>query len=86
MHIRGLWEERGSSDTRLLEGLFLPDALTLAGHSKAFGGKGRREHVVPRRVIVQECHRMLGQGATDEELAKLIRDHVQNCYDFQGRV
>jgi len=77
MHIRGLWEEKGGSDTRLLEALFIPDELTLAGHSQAFTGKGRREHVIPRLVIIEQCHRMLEARATDAQIAKFIRDHVR---------
>jgi len=59
MLIRGMWEEKGSSDTRLLETLLLPDDLTIVGRSRALRGKGRREHVVPRLVIIAECHKML---------------------------
>jgi hypothetical protein len=77
MHIRGLWEERGASDTRLLEGFFIPDVFTVVGKSHAFDGVGHREHVVPRRVVLLECHRMLADGANDAAIAELIRDHVK---------
>lgn len=77
MHIRGMWEEKGSSDTRLLEALFLPDELTVVGRSRAFNGKGRREHVVPRLVIIKECHRMIEAGETDQAVAELIRNHAK---------
>lgn len=79
MHIRGLWEEKGSSDTRLLEGLLLPDELTIVGRSKALkqGEARRREHVVPRRVIVNECHEMLKRGDGDEAIAAFIRHHTK---------
>ncbi len=77
LNIRGLWEEKGSSDTRLLEGLLLPDDLVLAGRSRAWTGAGRREHVVPRKVILDECHRLLGQGEGDDVIAAVIRDHVR---------
>jgi hypothetical protein len=77
MHIRGLWEEKGSSDTRLLESLFLPDELVLAGRSRSYDGKGRREHVVPRLVIIKECHDMLERGETDDAIAAFIREHVK---------
>lgn len=77
MHIRGLWEEKGSSDTRLLEGLLLPDDLVVAGRSRAWTGVGRREHVVPRKVVIDECHRLLAQGEDDAVIAALIRDHVR---------
>ena len=77
MHIRGLWEEKGSSDSRLLESLLLPDELTIVGRSRALEGPGRREHVVPRRVVVEECHNMLARGEPDVAIAKFIRDHVK---------
>jgi len=77
MHIRGLWEEKGSSDTRLLDGLFLPDEFTVVGKSHNYDGKGRREHVVPRLVIIKECHAMLERGEGDLAIAKFIRGHVR---------
>jgi hypothetical protein len=76
-HIRGLLEEKGSSDTRLLEALFIPDELTVVGRSRACVGEGHREHVVPRRVVIKECHRMIETGATDAEVARFIRDTVR---------
>lgn len=77
VHMRGLWEEKGSSDTRLLESLFLPDAYTVVGRSIAISGRGRREHVIPRLVVVEECHRMLDAGASDEDVAAFIRAHIK---------
>jgi hypothetical protein len=77
MHIRGLWEEKGSSDTRLLEGLFLPDEFTVVGNSHKYNGSGRREHVIPRLVIVKECHAMLERGDSDQSIARFVRDHVK---------
>ena len=77
MNIRGLWEEKGSSDTRLIEGLLLPDEFTVVGQSHAFDTKGRREHVIPRLVVIKEVHDMLERGATDAQIAAFIRDHVK---------
>jgi len=77
MHIRGLWEEKGNSDTRLLDALILPDAFTLVGRSRAWSHPGRREHVIPRVVVVGECHRMLERGETDDAIAAFIRKHVR---------
>lgn len=77
MNIRGLWGEKGSSDTRLIEGLLLPDDFTVVGHSRAFSGQGRREHVIPRLVVIKEVHDMLERGATDAQIAIFIRDHVK---------
>ena len=75
--MRGLWEEKGSSDTRLLESLFLPDEYTIVGRSIASPVGGRREHVIPRLVLAKECHLMLDRGATDEELAAFLRANVK---------
>lgn len=77
MHIRGLWEEKGNSDTRLLDALILPDVFTLVGRSRAWSPPGRREHVIPRVVVVNECHRMLERGEADDVIAAFIRKHVQ---------
>lgn len=38
--VRGLWEETGSSDARLLEGLLVPDDLVFAGRLRARTGVG----------------------------------------------
>lgn len=75
--MRSLWEEKGGSDTRLLEGFFLPDAYTVVGRSRAAPLGGRREHVIPRLVIVSECHRMLERGASDAEIAAFLREYVK---------
>lgn len=77
MLIRGMWEEKGSSDTRLLEAPLLADELTIAGESLGSGSRWRREHVVPRLVVIKKCHEMLVQGCSDEALAKIIRENVK---------
>ena len=77
MNIRGLWEEKGSSDTRLIEGLLLPDDFTVVGQSHAFSERGRREHVIARLVVIKEVHNMLERGSTDGQIAGFIRDHVK---------
>lgn len=77
MVIRGMWEEKGSSDTRLLCPPLIPDNLVIVGRSLAYKGRGRREHVVPRLVIIKECHAMLERGATDTMIADLIRSHTR---------
>lgn len=77
MNIRGLWEEKGSSDTRLIEGLLLPDEFTVVGRSLAFSERGRREHVIPRLIVIKAVHDMLERGATDAQIAGFIRDHVK---------
>lgn len=70
MVIRGLWEEKGSSDTRLLQEPLILNALVTVGESVK--GKGRREHVVPRVVLCQTAHQMLADGASDEEVAAML--------------
>lgn len=79
IHIRGLYEEKGSSDTRLLEGLLLPDELVIVGRSRALrdGDPFRREHVVPRLFIIEACHEMIERGQDDKALAAFIRDHTK---------
>jgi len=81
MLIRGLWEEKGSSDTRLLEEPLLSDAFTVVGRSEAFTGRGRREHVVPRLVVIQHCHALLeGEkraGRSPAETDKLMAEFIQ---------
>lgn len=75
MHIRGIWEETGGSDTRLLDSLFISDALTTVGRSPNYESGRCREHVVPRRVIIMECREMLKRGEGDVAIAKLIERH-----------
>lgn len=75
--MRGMWEEKGSSDSRLLESMMLPDTLTIVGKSITASGRSHREHVVPRLVIARECHRMLAEGATDDDITTYIKDHVR---------
>lgn len=70
MVIRGLWEEKGSSDTRLLQAPLILDSLVTVGES--LKGKGRREHIVPRVVLCEAAHRMLADGASDEEVAAML--------------
>ncbi|MFA4939888.1 hypothetical protein [Brevundimonas sp.] len=82
LHIRGMWQEKGSSDTRLLNPPLIPDELVIAGRSVAVGAI-YREHVVPRRVIVAACHSMLKQSdsdATVEEMAAFIQQHLKIVY------
>ncbi len=75
MVIRGMWDETKSSDTRLLDSPLIPDRLVTVGRSKAYAGKGRREHVVPRRVLIMRIHEMLDQKASDEAIADFIMQH-----------
>ncbi len=64
-----LWEEdRGNTD--LLNAILIPDEWVLVGTS--VNGGGKREHVVPRVVIYDECWKMFDQGKSIEEAAALI--------------
>lgn len=72
-----MWEEKGSSDTRLLEAPLLPDDLTVIGESLGAGGRWHREHVVPRLVVIKKCHEMLEMQAGDDAIAKVVRDYVK---------
>lgn len=78
--IRSMWQEKGSSDTRLVERPIIPDDLTIVGRSKNFTGSGKREHIVPRKIIVDHCHRMLeaeDSDATIERMAVFIVEHLK---------
>lgn len=74
----GMWEEKGSSDTRLLLPPLIPDSFITVGESVA--GKEHREHVIPRNVICHRCHRMFEEGSSIEEVANFIRNHLQIVY------
>lgn len=77
MFMRGMWEEKGSSDTRLLLDPWIPDRLTVVGRSRGCTGKVYREHVVPRVHIANEVHRMFADGSDDRAVASYIRDHLK---------
>jgi hypothetical protein len=73
--MRSMWEEKGSSDTRLLDSPIVPDELVLVGES--LKGKEHREHVVPRVVICDQCHKIFAGGGSIEEAANYIRQHLK---------
>lgn len=75
--MRSLYEEKGSSDSRLLNPPIIPDSLTVVGRSKAFTVPGRREHVIPRLVITERCHQMIRSRCSDAEVATFIADHLR---------
>lgn len=74
----GMWEEKGSSDTRLLLPPLIPDEYVTVGESIA--GKEHREHVIPRNVICNRCHEMFRAGSSIEAVANFIRKHLQIVY------
>lgn len=69
--MHGMWEEKGSSDTRLLQEPLIPDTYVVVGESLA--GTDHREHVVPRAVICDHCHTMFAAGVDLDTVAKHIR-------------
>lgn len=75
----GMWEERGSSDTRLLDPPLIPDQYVRVGES--LDGAEHREHVVPRKVICDECHKMFKEGTEKgievDALIKLVADLIR---------
>ena len=74
MVMRGMWEEKGSSDTRLMLEPLIPNDSVFIGSSKR--GGHHREHVVPRRAICIAAHELLKQGISDLELSRFIWGHV----------
>ena len=76
--MRGMWEEKGSSDTRLLLPPLIPDEFVVHGRSRSGGSV--REHVIPRRVICNQCHEMLEAGATDDQIATYIQQRLFIVY------
>ena len=71
----GMWEEKGSSDTRLLLPPLIPHEFVTVGESVA--GTEHREHVIPRNVICYRCHEMFAAGSSIEAVATFIRRHLQ---------
>lgn len=71
MMMHGMWEEKGSSDTRLLENWLIPDDFVTVGESLA--GTDHREHVVPRMMLCEKAHAMFRDGASIEDVASFLR-------------
>ena len=71
----GMWEEKGSSDTRLLLPPLIPDEFVIVGESAA--GRENREHVIPRNIICYRCHEMFSAGSSTEAVAAFIRRYLQ---------
>lgn len=71
MMMHGMWEEKGSSDTRLLEDWLIPNEFVTVGESLA--GTDHREHVVPRMVLCDRAHSMFKDGASIDDVADFLR-------------
>lgn len=55
-----MWEEKGSSDTRILHSPLIPDEYVYVGDS--LDGTDHKEHIVPRMVICKGCHEIFEKG------------------------
>lgn len=74
-NIRHMWEETGCSDTRLFLEPLIPEKFVVVGRSKK--GADRKEHIVPRRVLCIESHKMFESGSTIEDVASFIKKHLK---------
>lgn len=76
--MHSMWQEKGSSDTRLLQAPLIPDHFVVVGVSVA--GDEHREHVVPRKWICDESHKMFQEGQSIESVASFIQRHLKIVY------
>jgi hypothetical protein len=74
-NIHHMWSETGHSDTRLFQEPLIPDKFVVVG--KSTKGTDRKEHVVPRRELCVECHRMFEEGASIEEVSFVISKYLK---------
>ncbi len=74
-NVKHMWEETGSSDTRLFMEPIIPDSFLIVGQSKS--GGTHKEHIVPRVVICYQCHRMFERGDSIDDVAKFIRKYLK---------
>lgn len=73
--MHSMWEETGSSDTRLLIEPLISDKLITVGQSRK--GADHREHVVPRVFICHECHKLFSANCSINEVAQFIAKHLR---------
>lgn len=74
-NVHHMWEEKGSSDTRLFDEPIISRDYVMAGQSVE--GGNYNEHVVPRIMICEECHKMYAQGSSIEEVAVFIEKFLK---------
>lgn len=74
-NIHHMWYETGASDTRLFMEPLIPESFVTVGKSKS--GTDRKEHVVPKRVLCEECHKMFAEDASIEEVASVIKKYLK---------
>ena len=73
--MKGMLEDKGSTDTRLFGPPLIPDDLVAIGRSQ--DDACYREHVIPRLVICNHAEEMLKQGSSTIDLASFIADHLK---------
>ena len=73
--MHSMWEERGHSDTRLLLPPLIADGFVTIGKSR--DGAQVKEHIIPRKVIVDRCHQIFSDGGKVDDAEKLILDSVR---------
>lgn len=76
--MRGMLEEKGSTDTRLFGPPLIPDELVAVGRSQ--DDACYREHVIPRLVICDHAENMLKHGAELSAVARFIAEHLKIVY------
>jgi len=74
-NVKHMWEETGRSDTRLFIEPIIPDAFVIVGQSRR--GGTHKEHIVPRVLICDECHRMFKNGEPVVAVARFIRKYLK---------
>ena len=85
-------EKRWWADTRIFNYIILEKDYVYYGTSKAAEDLSNpyHEHVVPRKVLRDECHRLIQEGnLSDDEIASLLMKHwkiVGITKEEQGKV
>jgi hypothetical protein len=74
-NVKHMCEETGCSDTRLFIEPIIPDQFVIVGQSRS--GGTHKEHIVPRVVICEQCHRMFEQGESVDAVARFIRKYLK---------
>jgi hypothetical protein len=74
-NVHHMWQETGSSDTRLFLEPLIPNKFVIVGQSKK--GGTYKEHVVPRILICTQCHSMFENGESIETVAEFIRKFLK---------
>lgn len=70
-----MWSERGYSDTRLLLPPLIPDDAVTIGNSIL--GSEVKEHVIPRKVIIDKCHEIFRSGGNSNDAEAIIIENLR---------